>query len=159
MSWLSFVSALYFLFGATMYMGTMWVLKLFLYPTWESLHRDNVGTHFGVPTLRATAFFTGVVPPMFLASLVLVVEEWGTSLIWWALVCVLGIVALTGVGWLLIIPVNKKVRGGQYDDDEGLRVLLRRWMALNDFRFWGSTVTWLAIVGYLVMKTSMWEAF
>lgn len=159
MAWLTFLSALYFLFGATMYMGTMWVLKLFLYPTWRALTRENVGIHFGVPTLRATAFFTGVVPPMFLAAVVLVVAEWGTGLVWWALVCLLGIVMLTGVGQLLIIPVNKDVRGGRYADDEGLRALLKRWMLFNDIRFWGSTVTWVASVGYLVMKTQMWQAF
>jgi hypothetical protein len=159
MAWLSFLSALYFLFGATMYMGTMWVLKLFLYPTWRALHRDNVGIHFGLPTLRATRFFTGVVPLMFLAAILLVVQEWGTSLVWWAVTCLVGIVLLTGVGQLLIIPVNKKVRGGDYPDDEGLRELLVRWMLLNDIRFWGSTVTWIAIVGYLVVKTQMWDAF
>ena len=51
------VNAVYFLFGASMYMGTMWVLRFFLYPTWRSLTPDNVGEHFGVPTILATKFF------------------------------------------------------------------------------------------------------
>ena len=71
------VNALYFLFGATMYMGTMWVLRFFLYPTWRSLTRDSVGTHFGIPTLEATKFFTYVVPLMFVNGIVLVITVGG----------------------------------------------------------------------------------
>lgn len=159
MNWLLLANALYFLFGATMYMGTMWVLKIFLYPTWRGLSRENVGVHFGVPTLLATKFFTMIVPLMFVSGIVLVVTEWGHPRIWWSVLCTAGIVFLTVVGQVLIIPVNKKVRGGQYADDAELRALLRRWMFLNDLRFYGSTITWLAIVGYIVDKGRVWEAF
>lgn len=148
-------TAVYFLFGATMYMGTMWVLRFFLYPTWTGLSRDNVQQHFGVPTLLATRFFTAVVPLMFVAAAVLVVTEWGDGLLWLAVVCLLGIVLLTYVGQQLIIPVNKRIRGGDYDGQVGLEVLLRRWMRLNNLRFWGSTATWAAIVGYIVAKPDL----
>ena len=149
------VNALYFLFGATMYMGTMWVLRFFLYPTWRSLTPENVYQQFGVPTLLATKFFTVVVPPMFLSGVVLVWSEWGNSLVVLSAVCLLGIIVLTYVGQQLIIPVNEKVRSGSYDGPEGLTPLLTRWMKLNDIRFVGSTITWVAIVWYLAAKPDL----
>lgn len=77
------INALYFLFGATMYMGTMWVLRFFLYPTWRVLTPENVDDHFGVPTTLATRFFTFVVPPMFLSGIVLVWSERGRGTSGW----------------------------------------------------------------------------
>lgn len=152
------VNAVYFLFGASMYMGTMWVLRFFLYPTWRVLTPENVQQHFGVPTILATRFFTVVVPPMFLSGAVLVYSEWGDGLIVAAALCLAGIVLLTFVGQGIIIPVNKKIRGGQYDGPAGLTPLLKRWMMLNDVRFWGSTVTWLAIVWYVAAKGDLLTA-
>jgi uncharacterized membrane protein len=152
------VNAVYFLFGATMYMGTMWVLRFFLYPTWRGLTPDNVGEHFGVPTIIATKFFTVVVPPMFLSGIVLVVSEWGDPLVWVSAVCLVGIVVLTYVGQQLIIPVNKKIRGGEFDGPAGLTPLLMKWMQLNNIRFVVSTITWAAIVWYVVAKPDLHEA-
>lgn len=149
---ITFLAALWFLFGATMYVGTMWVLKWFLFPTWRGLSRDNVGTHFGIPTKRATAFFTGVVPLMFVAAIVMIVTERGTGWVWFGVACLAGIFVLTFVGQALIIPVNKRVRGGDFADDTELRHLLHRWMVLNDVRFYGSTLTWVAIVWYVVAR-------
>jgi len=145
-------NALYFLFGSTMYIGTMWVLKWFLYPTWETLTPDNVNDHFGTPTILATKFFTVVVPPMFLSGGIMVWSEWGEPEVVLAAVCLAGILLLTYVGQQIIIPVNKKVRGGEFEGPAGLTVLLKRWMFLNDIRFYGSTVTWVAIVWYIVAK-------
>ncbi len=98
MNWLLLLNALYFLFGATMYVGTMWVLKFFLYPTWESLDRGNVDMHFGIPTRQATKFFTVVVPPMFISGIILVWSEWGTVRLIPAVLCLAGIIVLTGGG-------------------------------------------------------------
>ncbi|MCW2605735.1 MAG: hypothetical protein JWO60_428 [Frankiales bacterium] len=149
------LNAVLFLFGATMYMGTMWVLRFFLYPTWRTLTPDNVGQHFGVPTLLATRFFTGVVPVMFVCGVVLVVTEWGDPMVVLALVCLAGLVFLTYVGQVLIIPINQRVRAGAFAGPAGLTPLLRRWMRLNDLRFVGSTVTWAAIVWYVVAKPDL----
>jgi len=151
-------NVVYFLFGATMYMGTMWVLRFFLYPTWTALTPENVYEHFGVPTLLATKFFTIVVPPMFLSGVVLVVSEWDDGLMWLGVVCFLGIVVLTYVGQALIIPVNKKIRGGEYEGPSGLTQLLTRWMQLNNIRFVVSTITWAAVVWYLVAKPDLLQA-
>ena len=89
---------------------------------------------------------------MFLSGAILVWSEWGDRLVILAAVCLAGILMLTYVGQQIIIPVNKKVRGGEYDSPAELIVLLKRWMFLNDIRFWGSTVTWVAIVWYIVAK-------
>ncbi|GAA2776510.1 hypothetical protein [Streptomyces showdoensis] len=146
------VNALYFLFGATMYMGTMWVLRFFLYPTWRSLTPENVGDHFGVPTTLATTFFTVVVPLMFVSGIVLVWSEWGEWYVVLSAVCLAGILVLTYVGQQLIIPINKRIRAGDFDGPAGLTPLLLKWMRLNDIRFVGSTLTWAAIVWYIVAK-------
>jgi uncharacterized membrane protein len=113
---------------------------------------ENVGAHFGVPTTLATKFFTVVVPPMFVSGIVLVWSEWGSWYIVLSAICLIGIVVLTWVGQRLIIPVNKKVRSGQFDGAAGLTLLLVRWMRLNDIRFVASTVTWAAIVWYIAGK-------
>jgi hypothetical protein len=157
-AWLLLANATYFLFGASMYMGTMWVLRFFLYPTWRSLTPDNVGQHFGTPTILATKFFTVVVPPMFLTAIVLVVSEWGDRLVWLGAACLVGVGVLTYVGQRIIIPVNKKIRGGEYDGAAGLTPLLMRWMQLNDIRFVASTLTWIAIVWYLAAKPDLRDA-
>ncbi|WP_426006601.1 hypothetical protein ACPFL9_06825 [Paenarthrobacter sp. NyZ202] len=159
MNWLLLANALYFLFGATMYVGTMWVLKLFLYPTWHGLSRDNVDTYFGIPTHAATRFFTAVVPLMFISGGILVWSEWGTLRLVPAIICLVGIVVLTWVGQGLIIPINVRIRGGDFADDTELRSLLKRWMLLNDIRFYVSTLTWAAIVWLLVDRGKLWETF
>ncbi|MGP0222648.1 hypothetical protein [Paenarthrobacter sp. NCHU4564] len=159
MNWLLLANALYFLFGATMYVGTMWVLKLFLYPTWHGLSRDNVDTYFGIPTRAATRFFTAVVPLMFISGGILVWSEWGTLRLVPAIICLVGIVVLTWVGQGLIIPINVRIRGGDFADDTELRSLLKRWMLLNDIRFYVSTLTWAAIVWLLVDRGKLWETF
>lgn len=158
MAWVTLIAAVYFLFGASLYMGTMWTLKLFLFPTWTSLTPDDVGAHFGTPTRLATVFFTWIVPLMFLASIWLIIAEWGSGLVWFGVGCLLGIFLLTFVGQGLIIPINKRVRSGEVTDTAELRALLIRWMQLNDVRFYGATATWLVIVGYVVVRGTLWEA-
>ncbi len=152
-------NALYFLFGATMYVGTMWVLKWFLYPTWRSLARDNVDMHFGIPTRAATKFFTVVVPIMFISGGIMVWAEWGTIRVVFAVICLIGIIVLTVVGQGLIIPINVRIRGGDFKDDAELRSLLMRWMLLNDIRFYVSTATWVSMVWLLADRGELLETF
>ena len=80
-AWLLLVNALYFLFGASMYMGTMWVLRFFLYPDLADADAGQRRPALRAPTILATKFFTVVVPPMFLSGIVLVVTEWGDRLV------------------------------------------------------------------------------
>lgn len=159
MNWLLVLNVLYFLFGSTMYVGTMWVLKWFLYPTWESLERGNVDMHFGIPTRQATKFFTVVVPPMFISGAILVWSEWGSIRVIPAALCLLGIITLTVVGQGIIIPINVRIRGGDFKDDTELRTLLRRWMFLNDIRFYVSTLVWLAMVWLIVDRGRLLDSY
>lgn len=158
-AWLLLVNVLYFLFGATMYVGTMWVLKLFLYPTWRSLSRDTVGMHFGTPTLLATRFFTIIVPIMFVSGIVLIVTERHSRLLILTILCLLGIGFLTFVGQVFIIPINKRIRAGSYASETELREMLIKWMKLNDLRFYGSTATWLLIIAYISAKGDLLAVF
>jgi len=156
--WLLLVNALYFLFAATMYLGTMWVLRLFLYPTWRTLTPDNVDQHFRAPIASATKFFTIVVPPMLLSAVVLVASEWGDPLVWLCAVCLIGTLLLGFVVRASIVKVNKLIDGREYDGPAGLTPLLMRWMQLNDIRFVASTITWGSIVWYLVARPDLLEA-
>lgn len=140
------VCLIYFLFGATVYVGTLWCLRLFLYPSWVGLTPDNVGVHFVAPTKAATRFFTVVVPLMLPTGAALIVASWGDPLVWVAALAVLGIVASTVVGTGIIVPVNKKITAGV--SAEELTMLLKRWMFLNDVRFVTTTVMWGATVWF-----------
>jgi hypothetical protein len=139
------ICLVYFLFGATAYVGTLWCVRLFLYPSWVALTPDNVGVHFVGPTRAATRFFIFVVPLMFPTGIALIVASWGDTLVWVASLAVLGVVS-TVVGIGFILPVNKKIAAGVAAAE--LTPLLKRWMFLNDIRFVTTTVMWGAAVWY-----------
>jgi hypothetical protein len=145
-------NAIYFLFGSTVYVGVMWALRFFFYPSWKGMTLDSVQEHFIVPTSAATRFFLVVVPIMFASGTVLMVSEWGNGAVFWAaVVAFLGICASTYVGWIHIIPINRTIKAGVADEATLVR-LLRRWMFLNDVRWVTTTVMWAAIVWYFVAK-------
>lgn len=140
----------YFFFGATIYVGTMWSLRFFFYPSWTSMTVDSVQAHFIVPTQAATRFFTVVVPLMMLTGVVMIVSEWGKAQLWQAVVAFAGLMASTLVGRFMIIPINQRIAKGV--DQQTLIPLLKRWMLLNDIRFGTTTVMWLATLWYFVAK-------
>lgn len=151
-------SAVYFLFGSTVYCGTMWALQFFFYPSWHRINVGNVQDHFVIPTSAATRFFTVVVPIMFVSGAILVVTEWGEG---WTLVAAilafLGICVSTFVGWLLIIPINRQIQKG-VPDDAALQPLLQRWMKLNTIRLVTVTIMWGATVWYLLAEGGFVDA-
>jgi hypothetical protein len=140
------ISIVYYLFASTIYMGTLWCLRLFLYPSWVGLTPDNVGVHFVGPTKRATKFFTVVVVLMFPAGIGLIIGSWGTNLVWVTSVAVAGIVASTVVGTGWILPVNKRIAKGVSAAE--LTQLLKRWMLLNDIRWVTTTIMWSFTLWY-----------
>ena len=147
------VNAVYFLFGATIYCGVMWALKVFFYPSWHGMTVDTVQTHFIIPTDAATRFFTVVVPIMHLSAIVMIVTEWGNPQpMIAAFVALLGIITSTLVGQLLIIPINKRIKAG-VADNKTLRPLLIEWMRLNTIRWVIVTFMWAATVWYFVTST------
>jgi hypothetical protein len=151
-------NAVYFLFGATIYCGVMWALRFFFYPSWTGMTLDNVHDHFVVPTTAATRFFLVVVPLMFASSIVLLVTEWGEGATFWAtVIAFLGISVSTYVGWIHIIPVNRKIRDGA-PDNATLAVLLKKWMFLNSIRWITVTIMWGAAVWYFVAEGNFYKA-
>lgn len=151
-------NAVYFLFGATIYVGIMWSLRYFFYPSWTAMTVDSVDDHFIVPTSAATRFFTVVVPLMLVSGLVMIVTEWGEGVAFASVVIAyLGILASTYVGQRYIIPVNRTIEAGVASDEE-LRPLLERWMTLNSIRWVTTTVMWLATVWYFVARGNFLEA-
>ncbi len=141
------------MFGATVYMGVLWALHYFWYPSWEVMNVDNVQDHFILPTSAATRFFTIVVPIMFLTSINMIRMEWKTRFRWHAIIGLLGVVGATLVGRFLIIPVNKQIASGV--EQARLTELLSEWMMLNDIRWIIVTIMWLALIVYLLMKPSL----
>ena len=63
---------LFLMFGTTVYVGVLWALHFFWYPSWEVMNVGNVQDHFILPTSAATKFFTIIVPIMFLCSGVMI---------------------------------------------------------------------------------------
>lgn len=141
------------MFGTTVYMGVLWALHYFWYPSWEVMNVGNVQDHFILPTSAATRFFTIVVPVMFLTSAIMIWQEWRTKFRWHAIIGFLGVTVATLVGQILIIPVNKTIAGGVSEAE--LTELLREWMMLNDVRWVAVTIMWLALMVYLLMRPSL----
>ena len=141
------------MFGTTVYMGVLWALHYFWYPSWDVMNVGNVQDHFILPTSAATQFFTIIVPIMFLTSGVMVWQEWKSKFRWHAVIGFLGVSVATVVGWFLIIPVNKTIAAGV--EQAQLSELLGRWMMLNDIRWYSVTIMWLALTIYLLMRPSL----
>ena len=152
-SWLIGVNHILLMFGTTVYMGVLWALHFFWYPSWEVMDTSNVQDHFILPTSAATRFFTIVVPIMFLTSIIMIWLEWKTKFRWHAIIGLLGVLGATLVGQILIIPVNRTIAGGV--DQARLTDLLQEWMVLNDIRWIIITIMWLTLMIYFLMKPSL----
>jgi hypothetical protein len=149
------VNHILLMFGTTIYMGVLWALRFFWYPSWETMNTGNVQDHFILPTSAATKFFTIVVPIMFLTNAILIWLEWNTKFRWHAIISFLCISAATVVGYFLIIPVNKTIAAGV--EESQLLGLLQEWMSLNDIRWIIITIMWLTLMVYFLLKPSLSE--
>lgn len=152
------INHVYLFFGTTIYVGVLWALHFFWYPSWETMTLDTVQDHFIIPTSEATEFFTIVVPLMFLAGIILIVMEWKTKYRWPAILALLCIVGATYVGQVHIIPINETIKAG-VANMEVLRSLFKDWMFLNDVRWVIMTVMWLTMMYYFVAKGNLMDRF
>jgi len=141
-------------FGATLYCGVLWAMHFFWFPTWQHLTVDNYYYHFVPETLAATAFFTVVVPIMFLCNLIALITEWKGGLRWPVIAAFLCLSTGTWIGQMYIIPVNKIIDAGVHDQAQ-LSSLLQRWMSLNDMRWIALTIMWLAMMYYFIAKAKL----
>ncbi len=62
------ISSTFLLFGTTVYVGVLWALHFFWYPSWEVMNVTTVQDHFINSTSAATDFFWIVVPIMFVTT-------------------------------------------------------------------------------------------
>ncbi|TDW96750.1 anthrone oxygenase family protein [Dinghuibacter silviterrae] len=138
-------------FTASIYMGVMWALHFFWYPSWQYLNLGSVQDAFVGPTSRATSFFTILVPIMMVCCIILIITEWKKPTAWTTWVMTAGILGATLVGQLLIIPINKTVAAG-VADQQTLTTLLERWMMLNNVRMAITTVMWLGCLFFCLVR-------
>lgn len=146
----------YLMFGVTIYVGVLWALHYFWYPSWEVMTVDVVQDHFIRPTSAATDFFWIVVPLMFLANAILIWREWKTPLRWTAIIAMLCLIGASYVGQVHIIPVNDEIAQG-ITDPALLSEKLSHWMMLNDIRWIIMSIMWLAMMYYFFAKGKLMD--
>ena len=148
------INHVYWLAGATIYVGVLLTLRLFLYPSWNTLWPDTINDHFTRPTEAATYFFLRAIPTWMFTSVVMIVTEWGESEVWLAIIAFLGLMTTTCVGWWGIQPINREIKAG-VTDQARLTVLLRKWMKINDLRLAAVVIMWSALCWYFVAKPDL----
>lgn len=146
----------YLMFGVTIYVGVLWALHYFWYPSWEVMTVDVVQDHFINPTSAATDFFWIVVPLMFLANAILIWKEWKTPMRWPAIIAMLCITGASYVGQAHIIPVNDEIAKGLLNAEQ-LSEKLGLWMTLNDIRWIIMTIMWLTMMYYFFAKGKLMD--
>ncbi len=148
--WVVFTNAFVF-FGTTLYVGVLWALHFFWFPSWSNLKVDNYYDQFIPQTSTATEFFTVLVPLMFLGHVIMCWKEWKTRMRWISIGALACLGAATYVGTLHIIPVNK-ILAGRLTDQAQVTELLQKWMGLNDIRMVLMTLGWLLLMYYFGSK-------
>jgi hypothetical protein len=147
------INDVYWLIGATIYVGVLTTLRLFLYQSWTALRPDTTHDHFTVPTDAATKFFLIAIPTWMFTAIVMIVSEWGNPEVWLAIVAFVGLLTTTTVGWFGIQPINREIKAGV--DEARLTVLLQKWMKINDLRWAAVIIMWCALCAYFVAKPDL----
>lgn len=148
------INDVYWLVGATIYVGVLTTLRLFLYPSWTTLRPETTHDHFTLPTEAATRFFLIAIPTWIFVAIVMIVSEWGETTIWPPIIAFLGLMTTTLVGWFGIQPINREIKAG-VSDEARLRELLQRWMKINDLRWAAVIIMWAALCAYFVIKPDL----
>ncbi|WP_416307904.1 hypothetical protein [Neptunicella sp. SCSIO 80796] len=144
----------YLMFGVTVYVGVLWALHFFWYPSWAVMTIDSVQDHFINPTSAATDFFWIVVPLMFLTNGILIWREWHSKQRWTAIFALLCLIAASYVGQQLIIPINKEIATGTVGAEQ-LAAMLKNWMFYNDIRWVLMSLMWLTMMRYFFSKGAL----
>ncbi|MDQ3980296.1 MAG: hypothetical protein M3314_12200 [Actinomycetota bacterium] len=148
------INHVWWLVGATVYLGVLTTLRLFLYSTWTRLRPETAHDHFTLSVKAATRFFLLAIPTWIVTSIVLIVTEWGEPLVWTAVVAFAGLLTTTLVGWYGIQPINRRIESGVHDQAQ-LAALLRKWMKINDLRWASVIIMWGALCWYFVAKADL----
>lgn len=145
----------YLMFGTTMYVGVLWALHFFWYPSWSVMNLSNVQDHFINPTAAATDFFWIVVPLMILANIILIISEWRTKYKYVGFICMACVFGASYYGQALIIPINDYIHAGSVNSEQELTSLLKDWMKYNDARWIIMSIQWLAMMYFFTSKRNV----
>jgi len=133
-----------FLACASVYAGTIWCVRLFLYRSWVGLTPDNVTVHFTGPVAAATKFFTLLFPVATVSGVAALV------LAWWSWSAFAIALALGWLGVTLVVfrrwlaPVNRRIETTPSAPE--LSGLLQVWMRWNSVRWGTTTAVWVCAV-------------
>jgi hypothetical protein len=141
----------YTFFVSSIHMGLMTSLVLFWYSSWAGLTIDTIQNNFSIPAIAATKLFVILIPVMMITSTIMIITEWKTPLIWPSIVVLIGIMGSTAMAKYFIFPINDIIYAGVKTNAE-LKVLLIRWMGLNNWRVFFSVLTWFGMFTYYTMK-------
>lgn len=86
---------------------------------------------------------------MLVSCIILIIEEWKTSLKWYGVGILLAVVFATALTILYIFPYNRSMAAGITSATE-LTGVLRKWMRLNIIRVLLWTVQWVLALAYFV---------
>jgi len=145
------INHVWYFAGATVYVGVLTTLRLFLYPSWNAISPAAAHDHFTLPTEAATRFFLVAIPTWMFTGIVMIISEWGEPLLWTALVAFAGLLTTTCVGWFGIQPINREIKAGVRDQAR-LTEILKKWMKINDLRWAAVIVMWAALCWFFVAK-------
>ena len=143
----------YTFFIASIHMGLMTSLVLFWYDSWNGLTIDTIQNNFGIPAILATKLFVILIPVMMITASIMIVSEWKTSLIWPSIIVLIGIMGSTAMAKYFIFPINDIIYAGVKTNEE-LKVLLVKWMYLNNWRTFFSLLTWFGMFTFYTMKAN-----
>ena len=141
----------YTFFVSSMHMGLMTSLVLFWYSSWNGLTIDTIQNNFSIPAIAATKLFVILIPIMMITSTIMIITEWKTPLIWPSIIVLIGVMGSTAMAKYFIFPINDIIYAGVKTNDE-LKVLLVKWMGLNNWRVFFSVLTWFGMFTYYTMK-------
>ena len=140
------------LFACTsIYLGTSWSLVHFHFQAFPQLTVDTYYVPFVVPVQAATMFFIILFNVMLVTIGVMLLAEWGTRFVWYAvaeLVLTVGAATFTA---LLFFPYNDALAAGVTDPAE-LERIIGAWMSLHYMRHVLWTAMWGVMMGYFVHK-------
>lgn len=134
-----------------MYLGTGWSLVLFSFPIADALTIETYYMQFVPQVTAATKFFTIMTMVMLITALIMIISNWKSSLRWFPVGVLLGVLLATALTMIYIIPFNEQMSAG-IKDEAVLNEVLDKWMNLNVIRVSIWTFQWLCMMGYFFVK-------
>ena len=146
------------LFVTTIYVGLMWSLHFFWFPSWQQVAASEFRSHFESPVREATQFFTYLVPVQLLSLGIFAWIEFKGKYRWLTLLSFIIMSATHTFAVILIFPINRALSAVGTPDAE-IRSGLQQWMMYNDIRGILATTVWTLLLVYLIKKGDLVTKF